>query len=142
MKPLVTLFLCIFLGAGLVSCGKRGAKPEWPKDFKDLGGFTIDSEVPGSEVFFGGQKLGTVPITLSSNDLVRLGIPNPRVDTNFWFTPDPKGWALSGTSKEGNPERAEFMYLVPEKVRSDYVSFETQWGSRTKPNGFSSDQSF
>ena len=81
-------------------------------------------------------------ITLSSNDLVRLWfIPNPQVDTNLWFRPDPKGWALSGTSKEGKPERAEFMYIVPEKVRSDYVSFETQWGSRTQPNGFSSDQS-
>ncbi|HTX22308.1 MAG TPA: hypothetical protein VMD27_10705 [Candidatus Aquilonibacter sp.] len=142
MKRTAILFLCVLLGAGLAACSKKSTTQKWPPYFKDLGGFTIDSEVPGSEVFFGGQKLGTVPVTLSSNDLMRLGIPNPRVDTNLYLTSDPKGVAVSGINAQGKPERIEFMYLVPEKVRSDYVSFDTQWGTRTKPWGWSADHSF
>jgi hypothetical protein len=133
MKLSVIPLLCALLAACAASC--RGHKEQ--TRYNDTDGVTLDADVPGTEVYLAEKKLGTVPVTLSAKELARLGVPNPRLDTNVILNSDGFGETvfIGGIAKDSE----RFMFLVPKSVRSDYVSVETPWGIRTRHSGGSFD---
>lgn len=138
MKHSTKLIFCILFATGLISCRQDTAKPGAQREkYKDLGGITLDSEIPGSEVYFGGKRIGVVPVSLSAAVLKRLGVPNPRLDTNSWLASSPNS-VFVDTLNKGQSEGFEF--VAPIQVRSDYVSVQTKWGMRTRLIGASGDQ--
>jgi hypothetical protein len=129
MKPATISFLCALLAACTLSCDR-------PKDqvqYKETDGITLDADVPGTEVYLADKRLGTVPVTLSAKELARLGVPNPRLDTNAFLNSDGFGETVfvAGTGKDSE----RFMFLVPKRERSNYVPVETPWGLRTRHCG-------
>ena len=90
---------------------------------------TIDSTVPGSEVYYRGTLLGTTPLRVTRTICNQHGfaIPSESLIVDGWG----EGIAF-GTEDE---YEAKIMFLVPEPQRNKYLSIETPWGIRTKRSG-------
>jgi hypothetical protein len=129
MKPARILLVSALLVAGATSCNRHKEQTQ----YKETDGITLDADVPGTEVYLRAERLGTVPVTVSAKELARLGIPNPRTDTNTLLNSDGFGESVfvGGTGKDVD----RFTYLVPQRVRTNYVSMETPWGIRTRHAG-------
>jgi hypothetical protein len=120
------------MAASSLSCARHGE----PGSYRETDGITLDADVPGTQVFLAEKPLGTVPVTLSAKALASLGVPNPRLDTNLVFNSD--GFGETVFVCQGGTEFKRFTFLVPARVRADYVPMETPWGLRTKHDGASS----
>ncbi len=90
--------------------------------------FTIDAEVPGTEVYFRDKLLGVVPLQLSKKDCLGLGLiesSNAILDDDGWGEGIPFSDLASNTYRR-------VMLKVPPRVESGYFVYETRWGLRTK----------
>jgi hypothetical protein len=125
MKPALIWLACVLLVVLAISYNQHRR----PGEYAHTDGIILDADVPGTHAFLAEKDLGRVPVTLSARKLARLGIPNPRKDTNaVLFTTGNSAWVCR---KGLNPE-TRFMFQVPPRVRSKYLSMETPWGMRTK----------
>jgi hypothetical protein len=129
MKPARIFLVSALLLVCAASCNRHQDETR----YKETDGITLDADVPGTEVYLRAERLGTVPVTLSAKELARLGIPNPRTDTNTLLNSDGFGESvfIAGTGKDVD----RFTYLVPERMRTNYVPMETPWGIRTRHAG-------
>jgi len=133
MKRALILSICALLAVCAISCNRQKEQGQEPLGHKDTDGITLDADVPDTEVYLAEKKLGTVPVTLSAKELALLCVTNPRNTTNVVFDADGQGeTVLIG---KGSGDFKYFMFLVPERVRSDYVPAETPWGIRTRNSG-------
>ncbi len=122
MKIFIARFFAAFVLLSLTACNKKNS------------GITIDSEVPGTEVYLYGQKLGTVPLNLSSDQLQKLGLPDPSIDTNAVLDSD--GWGEGLIIRRiREQDNVRLLLHAPHEARADYLSIETPWGTRSKGGG-------
>ncbi len=123
------LAACVVMAAFAVSC----SRPHEPGTYAQTDGIILDADVPGTQVFLDEKQLGTVPVTLSARTLASLGVPNPQLQTNAIINSD--GFGETVFVGSGGPESKRFTFLVPERVRGEFVPMETPWGLRTKHGG-------
>jgi len=101
----------------------------------------IDTEIPGTEVYFRDKLLGKTPLILSKADCAAIGLPvaaGTSIDFDGWG----EGVAFHDPMTNSDPR---LMFKVPAGDASLFLTYETPWGSRTKtaggwdlPNGFRS----
>ncbi len=101
----------------------------------------IDTEIPGTEVYFRDKLLGKTPLILSKADCAAIGLPvaaGTSIDFDGWG----EGVAFHDPTTNSDPR---LMFKVPAGDASLFLTYETPWGSRTKsaggwylPNGFRS----
>jgi hypothetical protein len=97
----------------------------------------IDCAVPGTEIWIENQKLGVVPLRLSTRQLSALGMsPPPQVNSGPFFTwPNDDGYGeglFDGTEDE---RETKIMFCVPASAAPRFLEIETAWGRRTKLGG-------
>ena len=90
---------------------------------------TIDSTIPGSEVYYRATLLGTTPLRVTRDMCNEHGfeIPTDRLIVDGWG----EGIAFGAEDED----ETKIMFLVPEPQRDKYLSIETPWGMRTKRSG-------
>jgi hypothetical protein len=93
--------------------------------------FTIDCDVPGTEVWLDGRRLGVVPLKLTKNELVALGVP-ARVPGTLQSPLKLDGWKEGLFFGEEDERETKLMFRVPDAVAANYLAIETRWGRRTK----------
>ena len=117
---------CVFVLLGC-SCDK-------PKNFpaettEKPACWVIDADVPGTELFMDGRKLGTVPFTLTAEFIESLGLP-PQGEHLNW-----DGWGGGIRLGIQDEHEVELLFRVPDEVAASYRTIETPWGRRTGTSG-------
>lgn len=90
----------------------------------------IESDVPGTEVFVGPQRLGATPLRLTRRQFESMGLIWPADPSKSPVGAD--GWGEGLFTGEEGEQETRLMIRVPDEVADKYLSIETPWGRRNK----------
>jgi len=107
--------------AVLASCGSDTGSPS---------AWKIDADVPGTEVYLGGQRLGVVPLRITKKQLADNGATLPQDASKSAIGPD--GWGEGIYAGDEGDNEAKLMFRVPDEQAVKYLPVETPWGRRTR----------
>jgi hypothetical protein len=103
------------------------------------GGVVIDSDVPGTKVYFGESELGVVPVRMSAKELGKLGLPRSDADRVILGS---DGWGESLFLGIEDEWEHKIHLVAPDPGL--YLTAQTPWGGRTRIAGgeTSADQNY
>lgn len=87
---------------------------------------TIDSSVPGTEVYYRASLLGETPLEVTRTMCKEHGFKIP--DDLLIFD----GWGEGICFGTEDEDESKIMFLVPQRERDRYLTIDTPWGERTK----------
>lgn len=125
MKSSTVLFAGLASLVMLSACDRPADPPQVP-----AGGIVIDTDVKGTRVFFGDSELGTVPVRLTGEKLISLGLP--RTDADH-VTLGGDGWGECVFWGVEDKLEHKFHFLAPDPEL--YFIAQTPWGARTRIAG-------
>ena len=97
------------------------------------GDFMIDCNVPGTEVWLEGRRLGVVPLKMMKYQLAALDVPASAPAPGGSQSPLAlDGWKEGLFLGEEGERESKLMFRVPDAVAAKYLAIETRWGPRTK----------
>lgn len=124
-KPMFFLLVAIVFAAGWIGIAYLRKDP-LSKAF-----YLVDSDVPGTEIYFRDRLLGTVPVWLSKRECLNLRLIE---STNVFLDTDGWGEGIPFSDLSSNTHM-RVMFKAPSLVESNYFIYETPWGTRTKNGG-------
>lgn len=92
---------------------------------------TIDSTIPGTEVYHRATLLGTTPLRVTRAMCTENGFAIPKDELVV------DGWGEGLAFGQEDEDESRIMFLVPKAKQDNYLTIETPWGMRTKRSGSS-----
>ncbi len=94
------------------------------------GGLILDADVSGTEVYYGNRKLGTVPVSLTVEQLTDLQLPST---DQARIVVERDGWGESWFMGIEDLEEYKLHFLAPDP--ESYHVTQTPWGARSQIDG-------